>query len=193
MLNSRCSLSLRPKPKPRLPLLKRRLNSKSRTANPQPRTRRSYRPPKPQTLSIVGSPYLGKLDAPLTLVEFSDYQCPFCSRYVTQTLPQIVQTYVETGRLKYVQREFPLATLHPAAPKAAEAALCAGDQGKYWEMHDQLYKHQSQLGRGDLASHAKAIGLDTTDFEVCLDENKFAQQVQNDIEEGAKAGVESNA
>lgn len=146
---------------------------------------------KPRVLSIAGAPYLGKRDAPLTLVEFSDYQCPYCSRHATQTMPQIVQTYVETGKLKYVQREFPLAKLHPSAPKAAEAALCAGDQGKYWDMHDQLYKNQHQLDRDDLATHAETIGLDMAGFATCLDGNKYTQRVQSDIEDGAKAGVKA--
>ena len=144
-----------------------------------------------RVLSIAGAPYLGKPDAPLTLVEFSDYQCLYCSRHAKQTMPQIVQAYVETGKLKYVQREFPVVKFHPNAYKAAEAALCAGDQGKYWDMHNQLYNNYRQLSRAELPNHAKTVGLDLTRFMACLDDNKYTQRIQNDIEDGVKAGVKA--
>ena len=95
-------------------------------------------PFKPQDVSIKGAPFLGEADAKLTLVEFTDYQCSFCKRHFTAVLPQIKKDYVDTGKLKYVMRQFPLVSIHPRATKASEAALCAGDQGKYWEVHYRI-------------------------------------------------------
>ena len=107
-----------------------------------------------------GAPSRGKADARVTIVEFTDYQCPFCSRYVRETYPQLDKEYVQTGKVKYVLRDLPLEAIHPLAMKAAEAAHCAGEQGKYWEMHDRLFANQTELARTDLAKHAQALGLD---------------------------------
>ena len=86
---------------------------------------------------------LGSANATITLIEFTDYQCPFCSRHFNQTYEQIKKDYIDTGKVKFYLRDFPLG-FHPNAQKAAEAARCAGDQGKYWEMHDALFKNQSE-------------------------------------------------
>jgi protein-disulfide isomerase len=149
------------------------------------------RPPefKPQDISIAESPFLGEADAPLTLVEFTDYQCPFCRRHALQTQPQLVKDYVETGRLKYVIREYPIQSIHPQAVKAAEAALCVNAQGKYWEFHDTLFQHQKQLQPEDLKAHAEALNLDMAAFEQCLDSAKTADQVRRDLQAGMDAGV----
>jgi protein-disulfide isomerase len=89
-------------------------------------------------VSIEGGATKGNKDAKVTLVEFTDYQCPFCSRHFRDAMPQIDNDYVKTANIRYVLREFPLASIHPLAFKAAEAANCSGEQGKYWEMHDRL-------------------------------------------------------
>ncbi len=149
------------------------------------------RPPefKPQDIGIADAPFLGEADAPLTLVEFTDYQCPFCRRHALQTQPQLVKDYVETGKLKYVIREFPLQRIHPQAVKASEAALCVNAQGKYWEFHDTLFQHQKQLQPEDLKAHAEALNLDMAAFEQCLDSAKTADQVRRDLQAGMDAGV----
>ena len=95
---------------------------------PKPKKRKPF---KPSDVSIADSPFLGKEDAQLTLIEFTDYQCPFCKRHVTRTMPEIMKEYVDTGKVKYVLREFPLKSIHPNAEKLSQAALCDGDQGKY--------------------------------------------------------------
>ncbi len=141
------------------------------------------------TISVGHSPSQGSDTAVLTLVEFSDYQCPFCGRYARETSPQIQRDYVATGKLKYVFRDFPLESLHPDAFKAAEAAHCAGEQGKYWEMHDRLFANQRALGVAQLALHAQALGLDSQKFGQCLESGKYTAGIRKDLEDGQQAGV----
>jgi len=104
-------------------------------------------------------------------------------------LPQIETEYIKTGKLKYVVRDFPLEAIHKEAFKAAEAAHCAGEQGKYWEMHDRLYNNQRALGPKDLPQHAQALGLDVPKFQQCLESGKHAARIRKDLEEGQQAGV----
>ena len=113
------------------------------------------------------SPALGR-DAPVTIVEFSDYQCPFCRRFYATTLPAIKKEYIDAGKVRYVFRDFPLEELHSHARKAAEAAHCAGEQGKYWQMHDALFQNQGTLELPQLAEHARAVGLDSLVFNRCM-------------------------
>jgi protein-disulfide isomerase len=122
-------------------------------------------------------------------MEFSDYQCPFCKRQADNTLPQIDQEYIATGKLRYVFRDFPLEAIHPQAEKAAEAAHCAGEQGKYWEMHDKLFANQQALQPDKLPGYAEEIGLQMDAFRQCLDSGKYAEKIKSDIAEGQKLGV----
>ena len=142
-----------------------------------------------QVLNIAGAPFKGPADAPLTLVEFSDFQCPFCARHFTQTLPQIVQEYIDTGKLKYVFRHFPLTNIHPFAFKASEASECANDQGKFWPMHDRLFANQNMLGPQQLTGHATALGLNVAAFDQCLTAARHAPKIRRDLAEGQKMGV----
>jgi protein-disulfide isomerase len=103
-------------------------------------------------------------------------------------MPQIEKDYVKTGKLKYVFRNFPL-PFHQQASKAAEAATCAGDQEKFWEMHDRLYANQNALDEKNLPEYAKAVGLDLEKFQECLNSGKHAQEIKNDIEDGQKVGI----
>jgi protein-disulfide isomerase len=139
-------------------------------------------------VGIAGDPFKGNGTAKVALIEFSDYQCPFCSRYTKDVLPQIRTEYVETGKIKYVFRDMPLA-FHKNAFKAAEAAHCAGVQGKFWEMHDTLFQNQAALAPEQLAVHAKTVGVDDTRFQQCLDTGKFAADINTDIAEAGKAGI----
>jgi protein-disulfide isomerase len=141
------------------------------------------------TFSLDGEPAKGDRSAKVVVVEFTDYQCPFCGRHVREALPQIEAEYIKTGKIRYVTREFPLEQLHPQAFKASEAALCAGDQGKYWEMHDRLFANQRALGPDQLAEHAQAIGANGPAFARCLEAGKKADKIRKDLAEGAKAGV----
>ena len=131
----------------------------------------------------------GGQSAKYTLVEFTDYQCPFCSRYYRDTYPEIMKQYVDTGKIKYVVREFPLESIHPQAFKASEAALCAGDQQKSFDMHDRLFTEQKALAASDLAKHAQTVGLDVAKFQECLSSGKYAKNVRKDLADGSKAGV----
>ena len=127
-------------------------------------------------------------NAKLILIEFADYQCPFCGRHFRETEPQIERDYVKTGKVKYVFWDFPLKS-HNDAFKAAESARCARDQGKYWEMHDRLFANQQSLGLHDLSQHARALGLDLQSFQLCLDNGKHAAEIRKDMDEAIKVGV----
>jgi len=141
------------------------------------------------TINLDGAPSLGEKNAKVTLVEFSDFQCPFCKRYSEQTFPQIVSEYVKTGKVKYVFRDFPLDNIHPLAFKAAEAARCGGEQGKYWEMHGKLFANQTALAADNLVEYSKAVSLDVDKFKECLDSGKQTAKVRSDQAEGRKIGV----
>ena len=147
-------------------------------------------PPIPQnvTVSLDDDPSKGDPNAPLTLVEFSDYQCPFCARHFRDTLPQIEAEYIKTGKLRYVFRDFPL-DFHAQAERAAQAAQCAGDQGKYWPMHDQLFSDPRAISLDDFTVQATAIGLDLVRFNTCLSEKKYAEEVKKDLKEGQQLGI----
>jgi protein-disulfide isomerase len=133
-------------------------------------------------------PSIGAASAPVTIVEFSDFQCPFCQR-VAPTLKQVQQTYGDKVRL--VWKDFPLTQIHPQAFKAGEAAHCAGDQKKFWEYHDRLFANQDALEPTDLKKHAADLGLDAASFGACLDSSKYGERVRNGVAEGSRLGVDS--
>ena len=141
------------------------------------------------TVSLAGAPSKGESNAKLTLVEFTDYQCPFCSRHFRQIWPQIEQNYVKTGKVKLVLRDMPLEAIHPQALKAAEATHCAADQGKFWEMHDRLFANQTALQRKDLSTHAQELGLDVAAFDQCVDSAKGTARVRKDVQDSSVAGA----
>jgi protein-disulfide isomerase len=143
---------------------------------------------KPTEVTIDDAPVLGATDATVTLVEFSDYDCPFCRRHKDQVMPDLVKNFVDTGKMKYVMREFPLA-MHANAKGAAQAALCAGDQAQYWQMHDKMFANQRKLGVENLKAFAVELGLDSAAFDACLDDGKYAKQVSDDITAGGRMGI----
>ena len=145
--------------------------------------------PENVLLSLDGVPSLGDEKAPIAIVEFSDYQCPYCGRHANQVLPQIVKDYVNTGKIRYFLRDAPIEAIHPQAFKAAEAAHCAGDQSKYWEMHDRLFKNQQLLAVNELPAHAAALGLNVSKFQQCLDDGKYDAQIRKDIDDALKYGA----
>ena len=139
---------------------------------------------------------LGNPDASVTIIEFSDFQCPFCRKFYKETLPQIKKDYILTGKVKFVYRDFPLVQIHPGATPAAEGAECAKEQGKFWEMHDAIFDEQEKQGSGtiqftadDVKKWAAKIGLNTSKFNQCLDSGKYKQEVEKDIADGSAAGV----
>lgn len=131
----------------------------------------------------------GDKDAKVTIIEFTDYQCPFCSKFYTETLPSIQKEYIDTGKARLVVRDFPLSSIHPLAQKAAEASECADEQGKYWEYHNKLFENQAALDIASLKKYAADLGLDVAKFNDCLDSGKMASEVTKDTTDGTAAGV----
>jgi len=142
----------------------------------------------PPTVDVAYDParVKGNPDAPVTIVEFSDYQCPFCKKSES-TLNDLLTKYGSRVKLAYM--DFPLREMHPQASKAAEAARCAGEQGKFWEYHDVLYKNQTKLNGAELLTYARTLNLDEKSFQSCLDSGKFKSKVEADLEQGQKVGV----
>ncbi len=140
-------------------------------------------------VSVSGKPSLGREDAPVTMVEFSDYQCPFCKRHFLTVFPIIKKEYIDTGKVRYIFRDFPIASLHPQAKKGHEAAYCAGEQNEYWEMHDTLFENSKDFSVPTLKRYAERIGLDGDRFNNCLQSRKYASRIEKEIAEGVKAGV----
>jgi protein-disulfide isomerase len=142
-----------------------------------PQAQQAPKPDEPASVSVAGLPFLGRADAPLTMVMFTDYQCPFCSRFEAQTLPEIKRQYIDTGKLRFVVRDLPL-PMHPNAPKAAEAAYCAEEQGKYWELRDKLVANSDKLDLKLLPNYARQVGLDVAKFSACLESGRQAEKVR---------------
>jgi protein-disulfide isomerase len=136
----------------------------------------------------AADPSVGSATAPITVIEFSDYQCPYCGR-VEPTLRRLRAAYGD--KIRFVWKDFPLTQIHPQAFKAGEAAHCAGDQGKYWELHDVLFNKQSELQLDDLKRHALTLGLNADAFNQCLDSSKYAERVRDGVSEGGQLGVNS--
>ncbi len=139
-------------------------------------------------VAIDGRPAQGPEDAPVTLVEFTDYQCSFCRRHFQQTYPGLIAEY--GSRLRYVVRNFPLGSIHANATKAAEAAECASDQASFWEYHDLLFQKQAVgLDTESLKRYAAELGLHPERFAECLDSGAKAEVVATDVEDGVSYGV----
>ena len=154
-------------------------------------------PPTPTTVDVKvteNDPVKGDPKAKLTIVEFADYQCPFCERFFTQAYPQIQKEYVDTGKAKFVYKN--LAFLGKESTDAANAALCAKEQNKFWEYHDYLFTHQNGENRGafsgdNLKKFASEVGLNTTAFNACLDAQRYSAQVEADNAEASRNGFNS--
>ncbi len=138
---------------------------------------------------VDNDPYLGDKNAKVTIVEFSDFQCPFCGRFRSQTFDQLKREYIDSGKVRFVYRDFPLSSIHPYAQKAAEASECAEDQGKFWEYHDELFRNQGDLSIENLKQIAVNLGLDSNEFNDCLDSGKYANEVKKDVSDAQKAGA----
>ena len=135
---------------------------------------------------IEGKPMFGPANAPVTIVEFSDFECPYCKQWFTATWPQIKKAYGDKVRLVY--RDFPLTSIHPDAEPAAEAANCANEQNQYWAYHDNLLA-ASQLGSDVYLSFASALKLDMTKFQDCLSSHRYQKSIQADADYGASLGI----
>ncbi|MDT8306258.1 MAG: thioredoxin domain-containing protein, partial [Anaerolineae bacterium] len=164
------------------------------TAAAEPTSPRYAAPaPTPASLSGDVAASLGDPGAPVTIVEFTDYQCPYCARYSQETLPRVRADLVETGLVYYQLKDLPL-DIHPQAPRAAAAARCAGEQDAYWEMHDALFANQTEWASADGVDEAFGrlaveIGLDSDPFDACVESERYAQAVQDNLSEAAALGV----
>ncbi len=131
---------------------------------------------------------IGREDAPVTMVEFTDYQCPFCRKYHTDTFAELKKNYIDTGKVRFISRDLPL-DFHPYAQKAAEAARCAGDQNKFWELRDRLINNSANLSQDAILKMAQADSLDMTAFRACLDADKHKAEIQKDAIDASALGI----
>jgi protein-disulfide isomerase len=133
---------------------------------------------------------LGKADAPLTMVEFTDLQCPYCRRFHMTTFEQLKKDYIDTGKLRYISRDFPLPALHPLANTAARASRCAGEQGKFWEMRHAILVNNAALTNESFTTFAKDLKLNAAPFTSCTgDGSRYEPEIQKDVLEGSSAGI----
>jgi protein-disulfide isomerase len=154
-------------------------------------TQAARRPETPKTASVsIGKEptQLGAADAPVTVVEFTDYQCPFCKRFIQTTFPVLKHDFIDTGKVRWIVHDLPLG-FHPNANKAAQAAHCAGDQGKYWQMRDILFRNNANLGIEKLPGYAREIGLDGNAFDACLSSDRHQAQIDQSSREANQIRV----
>ena len=163
----------------------------SKIVNTQQAPSQPSQPSQPVKISMDDDPIRGDPNAPITIIEFSDFQCPFCARFHVQTLPLLLDEYIDSGKVNLVYRDFPIQSIHPNALPAAVAAECANEQGKYWEYHDTLFEKQNSWNRLDsdsvistFSQYATDIGLEQQQFDSCLDSGKYLEEVQGDLSDG---------
>ena len=145
-------------------------------------------PPDKVTITNVSGYMLGQPNAPLTIVEFIDLQCPFCNRFAVQTFDQLKKNYIDTGKVRFISRDFPL-DFHPQAMPAARASRCAGDQGKFWELRTSLAKNAQALSPAFISQQAAALQLDMKQFDACSKGNQYDAAISKDMTEGAGFSV----
>jgi len=141
-----------------------------------------------KVVSIDDDPIKGDKNAPVTIIEFSDYECPFCKRSYDNVVTKLDEEYISKGKVRLVFRDYPL-PFHKKAIPAAIAANCAGEQGKYWEVHDFLFENPDKLDAASVISSAVGIGLDKAKFEVCVKDKSKEKEIEKDVEDGQKYGV----
>jgi len=169
----------------RLDELKQLLQANGRPANsavlpiPQP----------PSTLDIHGENFKGDSGARVAIVEYADFECPYCGQHARDVYPQIVESYIKTGKVKCFYRDLPL-PMHPHAMSAARAGRCASEQGKYWEIHDNLFANQTALGLKDISDRAQGLGIDVEKLSECLSTEKYADDIRKSMAEAQQLGIQ---
>ncbi len=141
----------------------------------------------PSTTDVRGENFKGEADARVAIIEYSDYECPFCGQFEQSTFLQLLSNYVKTGKVRYIYRDLPLH--HPHSMLAARSSHCAGDQGKYWEMHDALFANQANLAEDHLSEIAGSLDLDANKFANCLASGKFTDEIQASVSKAARLGM----
>ena len=150
--------------------------------------------PDPASVTPDDDPALGDPDAPVTIIEFSDFQCPYCRQFEQQAFPQIKSEYIDTGKVRLVFRDFPLTQIHPNALPAAIAAECAHNQDAFWPMHNRLFANQSEWGQSNnpnevFFEYGEEIGLDMQPFRQCVENRETLQEISGDFQDGVDGGV----
>jgi protein-disulfide isomerase len=148
------------------------------------------RPAPPEKISIEGRPIRGDHNARVVVVEFSDYQCPYCGLFFRNTMPQLEQEYIKAGKIRYVFNNLPLEEIHSFAFKAAQAAECAGEQGKFWELHDRLFANQNALSPGNLTTQAASAGLDMAKYSQCVASTGSSAGIRRNLQQAMSLGIE---
>ncbi len=139
------------------------------------------------TVAEAGNPAIGPVGAPVTIIEFSDYQCPYCKHWYDTVNSRLLKDY--EGKIRFVYRDLPLTSIHPDAQGAAEAADCAGEQNAYWKYHDALFTASHGLGAQAYTQYAADLGLDVNSFNTCVAERRYQQEVNDDASVGASMGL----
>jgi protein-disulfide isomerase len=137
----------------------------------------------------AGNPSIGPENAPITLIEFSDYQCPYCESWYQEVYSRLLTDY--KGKIRFVYRDFPLSSIHPEAQPAAEAANCAGEQNAYWQYHDALFGRKNGLGAAAYTQYASDLGLNVEQFKTCVSEHRYKSEVEADFNFASSLGVSS--
>jgi len=148
-------------------------------------------PQVPQKLTVKADSrfVLGKSDAPLTIVEFTDFQCPFCGRFESTTFPELKKDYIDTGKVRLILRDLPLDGLHPYAIKAAQSVRCAGDQEKFWEMKEAVFRNQNRLDNEALEGYARDLALNMDAFRTCMSSGSHLQEIGDDAQYAQSLGI----
>ncbi len=139
-------------------------------------------------VNLEDSPMLGSKDAPLTIVEFTDYQCPFCQRFHATTFPELKKNYIDTGKVRFYSRDMPL-DFHPNAMRAAQAARCAREQGQFWQLREVMSSSPDKLDLENLVADAANLKMDTNAFRACVSGGKYKDAVQSDVMEAMRIGA----
>jgi protein-disulfide isomerase len=150
---------------------------------------RPAEPPRAK-LDLAGMQMLGSKDAPLTMVEFTDYQCPFCQRFHTTVFSDIKKNYIDTGKVRFYSRDLPLDSMHPNAIRAAMAARCAADQGQFWAIRDIMGAHPDKLDMASIMEDASSLHMNTDTFKSCVESEKYKSAIQTDVLEAMKIGAD---
>lgn len=150
---------------------------------------RTLPPVRKASLTVGDAPMLGSRNAPLTIVEFTDFQCPFCNRFFEETFPDLKKNYIDSGKVRFYSMDLPLDMLHPNALIAAQAGRCAQDQGQFWPIHDLMQANPTRLAMTALMGYAKQVGIDVTAFQQCIDSGKYKGAIERDAKEATSRGA----
>ncbi len=156
----------------------------------KPQTPPAPAEPTKAKLNMTGSEMLGSKNAPITMVEFTDYQCPFCQRFHTTAFTELKKNYIDTGKVRFYSRDLPLDSMHPNAIRAAQAARCASEQGQFWTLRDIMGANPSKLDMDGLVADAAGLKMDTGKFRSCVESDKYKQAIQTDVMEAMKIGAD---